>query len=300
MNARCEGEETTHLRMRAPRVVQFGITNRCNLSCHFCSRDLAADSQWTVDSAFEVLSGLARHGVLEVAFGGGEPFVFKGFPTLVRRLWEETPLAVNVTTNGVALTPERIRACKDLLGELRVSLYEDNNWRSTIRMLATERVRFGVNWLVIPGQLPAVEARILELVAMGCRDVLLLSYNGQDSSMHLARTDAAQLAKRVRVLARVLAGQCELKLDVCWGERMQPVPRLFNKTDCGAGREFIVLTSDKKLMPCSFHDRAFPVLTSEDVMRLWTKEVTALRSPARAPGCARTPGYGLWRADEES
>lgn len=28
---------------------------------------------------------------------------------------------------------------------------------------------------------------------------------------------------------------------------MEPVPRLFSRTDCGAGRDFIVLTSDKKV-----------------------------------------------------
>jgi len=33
MTAVCDGEETAHLRMRAPREVQFAITNACNLAC---------------------------------------------------------------------------------------------------------------------------------------------------------------------------------------------------------------------------------------------------------------------------
>jgi hypothetical protein len=44
LNALCDGPETAELRQIAPRVVQFGITNRCNLACSFCSRDLAAES----------------------------------------------------------------------------------------------------------------------------------------------------------------------------------------------------------------------------------------------------------------
>jgi hypothetical protein len=41
-NVLCDGPETAHLRQRAPRVVQFGITNACNLACSFCSRDREA------------------------------------------------------------------------------------------------------------------------------------------------------------------------------------------------------------------------------------------------------------------
>jgi MoaA/NifB/PqqE/SkfB family radical SAM enzyme len=293
LNARCEGEETRHLRMVAPRVVQFGITNRCNLACSFCSRDLDAASDWDVDSAFTVLAELADQGVLEVAFGGGEPFVFKGFSSLVRRLWNETPLAVNVTTNGLALNRERLREIVGHLGELRVSLYEDNAWRETLQLLVSERARFGVNWLVTPQSLDTLEARVFELVALGCRDVLLLSYNGEDRALHLRPEQVHSLSTRVQTLSRALSGRCELKLDVCWGERMEAVPRLFTKADCGAGREFIVLTSDRRLMPCSFHHLGFEVRSAADVMRYWTEARGALASAARAPGCARTPGFGL-------
>ena len=293
LNARCEGEETAHLRMRAPRVVQFGITNLCNLACHFCSRDVDARSEWTVDSAFEVLSALCRAGVLEVAFGGGEPFVFKGFSTLVQRLATETELAVNVTTNGTALNAERLREVALHLGELRLSLYEDNRWRETVALLVAERLRFGVNWLVTPERLPVLEATVLELAALGCRDVLLLSYNGRDRAMHLSSPQAAELAARVAVLSRALAGRMTLKLDVCWGERMQPVPRLFDKRDCGAGREFVVLTSDRRVMPCSFHHLSFPASTADDVMHAWNERKVELSSAAKDPGCARSVDYGL-------
>lgn len=169
------------------------------------------------------------------------------------------------------------------LGELRLSLYEENHWRDTVRMLVHARARFGVNWLVTPASLASVETRVFELTALGCRDVLLLSYNGEDSSLHLSRAAAASLAERVRVLAAALAGRCELELDVCWGERMEPVPRLFNKGDCGAGREFITLTSDRRLMPCSVHHLGFPVKNAAEVLRVWSEQATELRRPARAP-----------------
>lgn len=293
LSALCDGPETAHLRARAPRVVQFAITNACNLACTFCSRDARADSAWTAGEAFAVLRDLSLRGALEVAFGGGEPLVFKGFPDLCRRLFEETDLAVSLTTNGTRLDRATLSAIAPFIGQLRLSVYDDVDHRSIVARLAEARVRFGVNWLVVPARLPALEDLLFDLLEMGCRDVLLLSYNGPDPALHLAPREARDLATRVRALGRALEGRMTLKLDVCWGGRMEAVPRLFGAEGCPAGREFVVLTSDKRLAPCSFHHLGHPISTADDVMRIWRDERAALASAARDPGCARSPDFGL-------
>jgi hypothetical protein len=94
-------------------------------------------------------------------------------------------------------------------------------------------------------------------------------------------------------LHRALGKRVTVKLDVCWGERMDGVPRLFGTRSCPAGREFIVITSDKRVAPCSFHHTSFPIQTAEDVLQVWRNESTALAAPAKDPGCARTPNCGL-------
>jgi MoaA/NifB/PqqE/SkfB family radical SAM enzyme len=290
-NVLLDGPETASLRPIAPRVVQFGITNQCNLACAFCSRDVVTESAWTVESAFTLLSELASAGVLEVAFGGGEPWTFRGFAALVRRLHAETPLAVNFTTNGIALTRARLAEIAGCYGQIRVSLYDDNAWRDRVALCANTGARFGVNYLVTPARLRDLETTILELVALGCRDVLLLSYNGRDASLHLSSSEVAALAARVQTLRRAL--NIRLALDVCWGERLEAVPRLFSKADCGAGSEFLVVTSDRRVMPCSFHHVALPFETAADVLEIWRSRQALLSSPSQLPGCARIPGFGL-------
>ena len=64
---------------------------------------------------------------------------------------------------------------------------------------------------------------------------------------------------------------------------------------CGAGREFIVLTSDRCVMPCSFHHQKLPASTAGDVMDIWRNHQGLLAAPSRIPGCARAPGFGLGR-----
>jgi MoaA/NifB/PqqE/SkfB family radical SAM enzyme len=292
LNVLCDGPETVALQPVAPRVVQFGITNRCNLACTFCSRDVAADSAWTAETAFDALAELANAGVLEVAFGGGEPFTFKGFTSLVARLHAETPLAVNVTTNGLALTRDRVVELAGRIGQLRLSLYDDNDWRVRVRLCVDADVRFGVNYLVTPERLASLATTILELASLGCRDILLLGYNGRDAALHLSPSANIELGAAVATLARALPS-CRIALDVCWGERLEAVPRLFDKRDCGAGAEFIVLTSDKRVMPCSFHHVALPVETAADVMAIWRERQAVLSIGSDVPGCARVRGFGL-------
>jgi MoaA/NifB/PqqE/SkfB family radical SAM enzyme len=292
-NVLVDGDETAALCAVAPRAIQFGITNRCNLACAFCSRDVAADSAWSAGSAFTLLSALAQRGVLEVAFGGGEPFAFTGFATLAARLHDETPLAVHATTNGLLLTRDRLRALRGKLGELRLSLYDDNEWPRTLSLLVEEEWRFGVNYLVLPERLDELEAFVMQLVAMGCRDVLLLSYNGPDRERHLSAAQARELAERVATLHRALGAHCRLSLDVCWGERMERVPRHIARDDCGAGRDFLVVTSDRRVMPCSFHHVAIPFDDADDLLKIWHTRRAELSSPSTTPGCARRADYGL-------
>jgi MoaA/NifB/PqqE/SkfB family radical SAM enzyme len=293
LNALCDGVETTHFRQIAPRAVQFGITNSCNLACAFCSRDVTAKNGWTSDEAFTVLADLANAGVLEVAFGGGEPWTFPGFAELVRRLYNETPLAVSFTTNGLLMTPERLASIRGCFGQIRLSIYDNNDWRQRVMELVNGQARFGINYLITPARLIEFESTVLELCALGCRDILLLSYNGDDASMHLSAAEAKALSARVGILAKALAGKCQIKLDVCWGERMEGVPRLFDRQDCGAGRDFIVITSDRQMQPCSFHDFSIPISSAEDIMSAWQNRQQELGKASSIPGCARISNYGL-------
>ena len=82
----------TGLRRRAPRVLQIGLLTRCNLRCEFCYRDKEAPDQLDAGFLLNLLCRAADWGVLEVAFGGGEPLMYPGFLDLVKQLHEQTPL----------------------------------------------------------------------------------------------------------------------------------------------------------------------------------------------------------------
>lgn len=285
---RVDAPATRGLRQRAPRSVQFALTNHCNLGCSFCSRPVERPSTWTVASALELLADLDRLGVAEVAFGGGEPLVFKGFFDLVDRLVAETRLAVHLTTNGVLLTDDALRRLRGKIGEIRVSLYDDNDWRGTLARLRRHGQRFGVNLLVTSDRLPGLPALLDELHDLGCRDVLLLPMMGHPS----LALDPAEARALADLLADRACGHLTIKLGVCWGEELAHLPRLFASSDCGAGREFLEITSDRRVRACSFHLESMPFDSAADVVALWAAARPELQAPAGCAGCPRSGATG--------
>jgi MoaA/NifB/PqqE/SkfB family radical SAM enzyme len=294
LSARESGDETTGLRLAAPRLVQFAPTARCDLSCAFCDQP-AGEHEWTVPDAFDLLAGLAEAGALEVALGGGEPLLFDGLPELLQRLATKTRLAVHCTTNGVALEQGALlEVLEHCLGELRLSLHPDNDWRSRIDLLVRARLTFGVNLLLTPATLPALEATLLELLDRGCEDVLLLRYVGPDRALGLDVHEARDLERRVPALHQLLAGAMRLKLSVCWGDLLGEVPRthvglpIDGAADCGAGRDQVVITADRRMKPCSFHPFSVPIRSAADVLDAWRGWHGPARGPAGLPGCGRS------------
>jgi hypothetical protein len=125
-----------------------------------------------------MLADLAQAGVLEVAFGGGEPWAFRGFADLLRRLYDETPLAVSFTTNGIALTRARLQAIRGSLWAVPPLVVRRQRLATEVALLAETGARFGVNYLVTPARMAELEAVVLRLVGLGVVTVLLLSYKG--------------------------------------------------------------------------------------------------------------------------
>ena len=213
------------------------------------------------------------------------------------RLSEETSMAVHCTTNGIALADgdllEVLEAC---LGELRLSLHPDDGWRSRGDWLVRSTLNSGVNLLVVPASLPTLEATPLELLDRGCDDALLLRYIGSDPALALDLDATRDLERRVAAVDRLLGGALRLKLSVCWGDLLGGGPRTHvglpvePGADCGAGRDQVVITADRRMKPCSFHHHSVPIRTAADVLRTWRAWEGQARVTAGQHGCGRSVG----------
>ena len=299
INQLLRGEQTAASRQGAPRVLQVGLTNRCNRQCSFCYAPQADEvREWGFDEILALAQWAAQWGVLEIAFGGGEPTLVPRFGELIVAIWEQTPLCPSFTTNGLKLDDALLETIAGRYGQIQLSLYDDDeggpacDLSATLALLTRHRARFGLNYLVTPEQLRAFEAEVLELAARGVSDFLFLSYKGPEPRLHLSPAQCVVLEDALLRLHQRLDPYVTLKIDACWGARLGRVPQLFESDDCRASQTVLAITSDRQLQPCSFHHlkRAFTTFEEiPEIFQTWRHG----RQAAQCRGCARLEGYGL-------
>jgi MoaA/NifB/PqqE/SkfB family radical SAM enzyme len=72
-----------NLSFKSPTLVDFDLTNDCNLACEYCCYDagkvIKQHEALTLEEIKNTLAELDRLNVLRVSLGGGEPFRKRGF-----------------------------------------------------------------------------------------------------------------------------------------------------------------------------------------------------------------------------
>jgi MoaA/NifB/PqqE/SkfB family radical SAM enzyme len=285
-------DKTRHLRRKSPRMLQVALTNACDKSCEFCYRPMDAKNRWSFDDIVELAKFCDEWGVIELAFGGGEPTLFPRFAELLRTIWRETGLCPSFTTHGKRLDAELLRAIRGSFGQLQVSVYDEDDTGAIVDLLVAERARFGLNYLVTPARVRTLEADVAMWVARGVRDMLFLSYKGGDPALHLSARECRMFDESLAKLHRMFARVAQLKVDVCWAKRLVHTPQLLDADDCGANVDFLSITSDKRVLACSFTDAGTPFSHVSEIRTIW-QAMQASREAAPSPGCARLPAYGL-------
>jgi hypothetical protein len=77
-----------------------------------------------------------------------------------------------------------------------------------------------------------------------------------------------------------------LRLDICWYPSLSDLSHLFARNDCGAGDEFLVITPDRAVQPCSFHHERIPFESFEELRSIYA-ELRERRPLAKIGGCTR-------------
>ncbi len=102
------------LTRRTPVYVHYGITHRCNLTCRMYGiwRFGNQDEELTLPQIETMAARLHQLGVVQLAIGGGEPFIRPDLPDIIR-VFVKAGLNPRVLTNGVGIGPRDIEACID-------------------------------------------------------------------------------------------------------------------------------------------------------------------------------------------
>jgi MoaA/NifB/PqqE/SkfB family radical SAM enzyme len=94
-----------------PSHIELDLTDRCNVACYFCNQqDLRTKEQLPVRRTTELIDEMAQNGLRSVRLsGGGDPLFHREIDEVLDHLALRGVIVDNLTTNGVAMTPEIAR-----------------------------------------------------------------------------------------------------------------------------------------------------------------------------------------------
>lgn len=271
--------------LSAPTEVHLLLTERCPAGCPSCY--VAATPHAVERPAADLRAAfdrLADAGVFDVALGGGESMLRDDLFELAAYA-RQVGLTPNLTTSGIAMTPERARQCR-VFGQVNVSLdglgevYRDARGYdgaalalSALTMLRDAGVSTGINLVVCRATLPTLVQTIDAAVAAGAGEIELLRFkpSGRARLTYEAQKLREPDQRRFVALLEPLAERhrdVHIKVDCSFVPLLcatGPDPeRLaqFGVIGCEAGNVMSAVRGDLSATACSFVEQPLGDVTA--------------------------------------
>jgi pyrroloquinoline quinone biosynthesis protein E len=257
--------------LRAPLVVHWAPTYRCNLQCPFCYSESGPQRPPGPEPAvrLRLVEHLAAWGIFEVALGGGEPTVLPDFPELLAAI-RAAGMVPNVTTNGTVHSAAVVRALADHAGVVHLSADRPDlldgargagvfaRLKETARILRAAGVRLGINLLLTPDNIADVQPSLRAALELGAGAITFLRPKGAWAARHWPDFPAPeQFTRLADQLRSFMAAKPPLRLYVDTALRGEwaragllddPEPEVLG---CGGGQRHVALTPEGDVYPCS-------------------------------------------------
>lgn len=136
---------------KTPLKAFWDITEVCNARCIHCFTNAGekASGELTTKQAFSVIDELVRHGIMGIAFSGGEPMIRDDFIEILQYSADRGML-ISFTTNGVLLNLDKIIKITELqLKSVTISLdgFSQEISNQIRRGISVERVKENIKLL---------------------------------------------------------------------------------------------------------------------------------------------------------
>ncbi len=102
------------------------ITNYCNLSCSFCSKDLREKREMTIDEFKMVIGKIKNYTDNIYLHVKGEPLLHSKLDEILT-ICDENDMNVRLTTNGTLLSKKKDILMKHNIKQINVSVHCENN-----------------------------------------------------------------------------------------------------------------------------------------------------------------------------
>ncbi|WP_347490406.1 radical SAM protein [Desulfoscipio sp. XC116] len=245
-----------------PDTIQVELTSRCPLKCPQCYNDPEPR-----DIDRDILAGYIKEAaglkVGTIAMGGGEPLMYPHLEYIIK-LVSSLGMFSLMATSGAGLSAVRIRELKKAgLYHLWVSL--NGSTRAiheqsrdgyhyaveALHMLRGSGLNHGINWVARKDNVDDFP-HLVELarkMKIGAITVLRLKPDAQKNAA--AALDGAELARLGSYIKASRSEELQIYIEQCFSLlRISMYGDKVMYNGCPAGREYMAISADGKLLPC--------------------------------------------------
>jgi len=127
-------------------VAHLEISNECNLNCVYCYNTNKNGFNLDTHSWKSIIANLARAGVFQVSFGGGEPTMRSDLIELAIHV-HKLGMNLGMTTNGIKIPNMDAPDLKKYFKQINVSWHQNENVvRAALNFLANNSIPRGINY----------------------------------------------------------------------------------------------------------------------------------------------------------
>ncbi|RLF36831.1 MAG: hypothetical protein DRN03_03205 [Thermoplasmata archaeon] len=255
-----------------PLYAQIALTSRCNQRCWFCYASASPNrtKEWQLDELKHLIEFLDSWGLLGVAFGGGEPFMYPHLSEIAEWTWNNTWLDVSVTTNGTVASEEQIARLEGCVSEVRVSV-RDPRMCNVLCKFLNRRFEVGVNLLLFRGNASVLEEIIGRSLSLGVNDFLVNSFLpvGRGATYKDREPIDEDYAELARIIKKFV-DKATFKVSGRLASKMKAQFRFIPFESEERGR-IIAITADKKVKPSSLSEETYKFDMPEEIPRIYAR-----------------------------
>ena len=263
-----------------PLYAQVAVTSRCNLHCWWCYTSSSANGQdFPLEDLKTIIAFFDDWGLLGVALGGGEPFLYPHLVEVTRWTWQNTGLDISITTNGTIASERQIRAIEGFVGEVRVSIYGSESCK-VLKKFLRRKFDLGVNMLLVKGSVLQLEKTVETCMGMGVKNFLINSFRpvGRGAKRFDLEPTAQDYIQFCRVLEKHM-GEAEFKVSGRMAEALKRFAKLrFIPFDSEANGRVIAITVDGKVKPSSLSEEEYQFRSPEEIPEIYNKFIASVRT----------------------
>ena len=257
-----------------PLYAQIALTLKCDQKCWWCYASASPNrmEEWRLGELKRLIGFLDSWGILGVAFGGGEPFMYPHLPEIAEWTWNNTGLDVSVTTNGAAASEKQITRLEGFVSEVRVSI-RDPAECGVLKKFLKRRFEVGVNLLLFRGNTPVLEEIVERCLSLGVHDFLVNGFlavgrGAAYKNREPVDEDYAELAG----IIKKFWGEATFKVSGRLSSKLKTQFTFIPFESEERGR-IIAVTADGKVKPSSLNGESYPFRRPEEIPVIYREKI---------------------------